>query len=122
MKSPTQSKHLRILLVDDHPVVREGSGLLLAPEGIEVCGEVAGCRDALAVLAKCRSEVAIVDLSLDGEDGVALITDLHPQGARVLVYSMYNDARHVGSAIAAGALGYVTKPKAHPIVFFVFSS
>jgi DNA-binding NarL/FixJ family response regulator len=53
--------------------------------------------------------LAIVDLSLNGEDGLALIADLHQRRIPVLVYYMHNDAPHVQSAFAAGALGYVTK-------------
>ncbi len=108
--------HLRVLLVDDHPAVREGLGLLLAPEGIGVCGEAAGRDDVLAVLAKRRPDLAIVDLSLDGEDGVALIAELTQRGIPVLVYSMHKDTRHVQAAIAAGALGYVTKRAFHVVI------
>jgi DNA-binding NarL/FixJ family response regulator len=107
---------LRVLLVDDHPAVREGLGLLLAPEGIGVCGEAAGRDDVLAVLAKRRPDLAIVDLSLDGEDGVTLIADLTQRGIPVLVYSMHKDTRHVQAAIAAGALGYVTKRALHVVI------
>lgn len=122
MKPAAQSRRtnvaprLRVLLVDDHPAVREGLGLLLAPEGIEVCGEAAGRGDALAVLAKRSPDLAIVDLSLDGEDGVVLIAELTQRGIPVLVYSMHKDARHVQAAIAAGARGYVTKRAFHVVI------
>lgn len=122
MKPAAQSRptkgapRLHVLLVDDHPAVREGLGLLLTPEGIEVCGEAAGRGDALAVLAMRRPDLAIVDLSLDGEDGVALIAELTQRGIPVLVYSMHNDPLHVRSALAAGALGYVTKRVLHGVL------
>lgn len=115
-RSTNVAPHLRVLLVDDHPAVREGLGLLLAPEGIGVCGEAAGRDDVLAVLAKRRPDLAIVDLSLDGEDGVALIAELTQRGIPVLVYSMHKDTRHVQAAIAAGALGYVTKRAFHVVI------
>ncbi len=122
MKAPMQSKgpnapeRIRVLLVDDHPAVREGLALLLAAEGIVVSAEAAGRVEALAHVEKRRPGVAIVDLSLDGEDGVTLIADLRQRGIAVLVYSMHNDARHVEQAFAGGALGYVTKREFHGVL------
>lgn len=105
----TASPPIRVLLVDDHPAVREGLALLLAPEAIEVCAEAGGRAEALVRVEERRPDVAIVDLSLNDEDGLALIADLHKLAVPVLVYSMHSDATRVGSALAAGALGYVTK-------------
>ncbi|MBZ5581642.1 MAG: response regulator transcription factor [Acidobacteriia bacterium] len=105
----TGSRPIRILLVDDHPAVRHGLALLLASEGMEVCGEAARRNAALAQIAKIQPDMAIVDLSLDGEDGVTLIDDLRQRHIPVLAYSMHNDPTHVAGAFAAGALGYVTK-------------
>jgi DNA-binding NarL/FixJ family response regulator len=110
------SPPIRVLLVDDHPAVREGLALLLAPEGIEVCAEAGGRADALARVEERPPDLAIVDLSLDGEDGLALISDLHRRAVPVLVYSMHTDARRVGTAFEAGALGYVTKRAFHGIL------
>ena len=105
----TSSKPIRVLLVDDHPAVRQGLALLLLPEGIAVRAEAAGRAEALARLEECRPDLAIVDLSLDAEEGTTLIADLRMRNVPVLVYSMHKDARHVEGAFAAGALGYVTK-------------
>ena len=105
----TASSPIRVLLVDDHPAVRQGLALLLAPEGIDACAEAGGKNQALKRVGECRFELAIIDLSLDGEDGLTLVADLHQRGVPVLVYSMHKDAQHVGDAFAAGALGYVTK-------------
>lgn len=107
---------IQVLLVDDHPAVRQGLALLLAPEEIVVCGEASGRAEALVSVEKRRPDVAIVDLSLDGEDGVGLIATLHQRRVPVLVYSMHKDPRHVQSAIAAGALGYVTKREFHGVL------
>ena len=112
----TPSRPIRILLVDDHPAVREGLGLLLAPEGMDVCAEAAGREQALARLKTCHPDLAIVDLSLEQEDGTTLIADLHRQEVPVLVYSMHKDALHVEGAFAAGALGYVTKRELHGVL------
>jgi DNA-binding NarL/FixJ family response regulator len=112
----TSSPPIRVLLVDDHPAVRQGLAFLLTPEGVEVCAEAGGRADALARLEDRPPDLAIVDLSLDGEDGLTLIADLHERAVPVLVYSMHNDASRVGSAFAAGALGYVTKREFHGVL------
>jgi DNA-binding NarL/FixJ family response regulator len=65
----TSPQPIRVLLVDDHPAVRQGLALLLAPEGIEVCAEAGGRADAMARVEECRPDLAIVDLSLDGGAG-----------------------------------------------------
>lgn len=115
-KSPSASLTIQVLVVDDHPAIREGLAFLLAPEGIVVCAEAEQSAEAFAALRRRRPDLAIVDLSLDGEDGLALIADLRQRQVPVLVYSMHNDARHVGGAISAGALGYVTKRAPHNVL------
>lgn len=105
----TATRRTRVVVVDDHPAIRQGLTLLLAPLGIDVAGEAGGGAQALRLVQESRPDVALVDLSLDGEDGTALIADLDAAEVPVLVYSMHKDARHVEAAFAAGALGYVTK-------------
>lgn len=100
---------IRILLVDDHPAVREGLALLVSAENMLVAGEADRRTDAIELADASRPDLAIVDLSLDGEDGLVLVGDLKRRGVPVLVYSMHGDAQHVEAAFAAGALGYVTK-------------
>jgi DNA-binding NarL/FixJ family response regulator len=100
---------IRLLVVDDHPAVREGLALLLSPEGIQVCATAGGRIEALGQMRERPADVAIVDLCLDGEDGVALVVDLKDRGIPALVYSMYDDPQHVQRAFTAGAAGYVTK-------------
>ncbi len=112
----TSSPSIRILVVDDHPAVRQGLVFMLSSEGIEVCAQAGGRADALARVEESRPNLAIVDLSLEGEDGVALIADLRARDLPVLVYSMHNDATRVGSAFSAGALGYVTKRELQPVL------
>jgi DNA-binding NarL/FixJ family response regulator len=106
---PGSTAPLRLLIVDDHPAVREGLSRLLSSEGMEVCAEAGSGADALAQVEACHPDVAIVDLSLDGEDGLRLVADFRARAVRTLVYSMHSDATHVEGAFAAGALGYVTK-------------
>ncbi len=103
------SAPIRILVVDDHPAVREGLALLVEPEGMRLCGEAGNRTEALAVLKNCIPDLAIVDLSLDKEDGLMLVSDLKTHGVPALVYSMHGDLQHIEGALSAGALGYVTK-------------
>ncbi len=112
----TAPARIRVLLVDDHPAVREGLGLLLAPDGIDVVAEAGAPADALASVQERRPDLAIVDLSLDTDDGAALIADLRARGVPALAYSMHKDPRHVEGAFAAGALGYVTKGELHDVL------
>jgi DNA-binding NarL/FixJ family response regulator len=102
------SAPIRILVVDDHPAVREGLALLVSSAGMEVCAEAGSRAEGLAS-AVSRPHLAVIDLSLDGEDGQELIAQLRSRGVPALVYSMHGDAAHVQGAFAAGALGYVTK-------------
>jgi len=114
--SVTAPPRIRVLLVDDHPAVREGLALLLAPDGIDVVAEASARAEALARVKEHRPDLAIVDLSLDTEDGAALIADLRARDVPALAYSMHKDARHVEGAFAAGALGYVTKRELHGVL------
>jgi len=114
--SVTAPRRIRVLLVDDHPAVREGLALLLAPDGIDVVAEASAHAEALARAKERRPDLAIVDLSLDSEDGATLIADLRARDVPALAYSMHNDARHVEGAFAAGALGYVTKRELHDVL------
>jgi two-component system, NarL family, invasion response regulator UvrY len=112
----TPETPIRILLVDDHPAVRQGVAVLLAPDGIEVCAEAGNGAAALARLSESHPDLAVVDLSLDGEDGLPLVTEFTARGLNTLVYSMHEDARRVHAAFNAGALGYVTKREFHGVL------
>lgn len=107
---------VRILVVDDHPAVRQGLALLLAPEGISVCAECSGRDAALAQAKALRPDLALVDLSLADEDGLTVVADLRALDLPSLVYSMHVDGRHVEDALTAGALGYVTKREIHRVL------
>ena len=115
-KPPVADAGIRILLVDDHPAVREGLGLLLAPEGIAVCAEASGRSEAMALVEQTEPDLALIDLSLGAENGLVLVVDLCARDLPTLVYSMHEDARHVEDAFAAGAFGYVTKREIHRVL------
>jgi DNA-binding NarL/FixJ family response regulator len=107
---------IRLLLVDDHPGVREGLALLLARDEIAVCAEADGASQALLAMEQVVPDVALVDLALGQESGLDLISDMEARGIPVLVYSMYDDGEHVQQALAAGARGYVTKREMHRVL------
>jgi DNA-binding NarL/FixJ family response regulator len=98
-----------VLIVDDHPLVREGLALLLEEEGFAPCCQAEGGAHVAACLGAFSPDLAMVDLSLGDESGLALITELRARGVPVLVYSMHEDPSHVERAFAADAQGYVTK-------------
>jgi DNA-binding NarL/FixJ family response regulator len=102
---------VRIFVVDDHPVVREGLRLLLEQQGIVICGEAGDATTALAAIPAAVPDLVMVDLSLGQESGLTLLRTLAGLLPRVprLVYSMHEDTFHVQQAFAAGASGYVTK-------------
>jgi DNA-binding NarL/FixJ family response regulator len=103
---------IRIVLVDDHAVVRSGYRRLLCAEpDFDVVGEAASAPEANALVQHVRPDVAIVDLSLKGSSGLEAIAGMRVRqpGLRVLVLSMHDSAGHVAQALKAGAHGYLTK-------------
>ena len=103
---------IRIVLVDDHAVVRSGYRRLLSAEpDFDVVGEAASAPEANALVQQVRPDVAIVDLSLKGSSGLEAIAGMRARqpGLRVLVLSMHDSAGHVAQALKAGAHGYLTK-------------
>jgi DNA-binding NarL/FixJ family response regulator len=105
----------RVLVVDDHPLVRRGLVQLMdAEEDLTVCATAASAEEALAAVARCRPDIVLADVSLGGTDGVALagaIRDLAPD-LPVLMFSIHDEASVVQRALEAGARGYVTKHEA----------
>lgn len=105
----------KVLIVDDHPILRHGIAQMVAREDdMEVCGEAGSVPDALAFIAAHPVDLAIVDLSLDDRSGMELIRTVHqryPQ-LRCLVLSMHDENLHAERALRAGASGYVMKQEA----------
>jgi two-component system response regulator NreC len=106
---------IRILLVDDHAVVRAGLRHLLADTGtIEVCGEAGTGRDALEQAEIKRPDVIVLDIGLPDVDGLDLVEQLRAKGrgSKVLVLSMHDEPERVERSFAAGADGYLVKEAA----------
>lgn len=103
---------IRVILVDDHAVVRTGYHRLLDAEpGIQVVGEAATADEANALVVRAEPDVALVDLSLKGSSGIEAIRGMlaRQPKLRVLVLSMHDSAGHVTQALRSGAHGYLTK-------------
>ena len=102
----------RVFIVEDHPVMREGYvSLINAEPDMEVCGEASSAEDAFDQAADLEFDVAIVDLSLPGVNGVELIKRLRSinDDVKVLVVSAHDEALYAERALRAGARGYLMK-------------
>jgi DNA-binding NarL/FixJ family response regulator len=111
-KTTTRAK---VLIVDDHPAVREALAIRIGRQGdLEVCGEAADMREALRLIADTRPEVAVVDISLKSGSGIDLIKRIKDRNdhVRLLVWSMHSESLYAERALRAGALGYVNKDQA----------
>jgi len=114
-KTPTDTTKLRVLLVDDHPMVRERLAAAIHEQpDLVVCGEAEDRFTALDLIESTKPHLAIVDLTLKQSHGLELIKDIrsrHPNLA-ILVVSMHDELLHAERVIRAGALGYITKQEA----------
>ncbi|MFO8076363.1 MAG: response regulator [Actinomycetota bacterium] len=103
---------VRVLIVDDHPVVRDGlRGMLAAQADLEVLGEAANGHQALAAVAREAPDVVLMDLrmpELDGVEATRRLRDEHPE-VGVLVLTTYDDDADILRAVEAGATGYLLK-------------
>ncbi|MGW3580975.1 response regulator [Streptomyces rubiginosohelvolus] len=108
----TPARTVTLVVVDDHPVVRDGlRGMFTAEPGFEVLGEAVDGVDALAVVGELDPDVVLMDLRMPGGGGVAAIAELTRRGARskVLVLTTYDTDSDTLPAIEAGATGYLLK-------------
>src|SRR6266508_2751453 len=117
IRSPLRKQ--RILLVDDHAIVREGFAELINQSAdLQVCGEAKTAAEAMEAAGRLKPDLAVVDLSLQGGSGLELIKNLkalHPL-LPMLVVSMHEERLYAQRALQAGALGYVMKREAFKTV------
>jgi DNA-binding NarL/FixJ family response regulator len=107
-----QKDRTRVLLVDDHPLVRQALRETISLEGdLAVCGEAEDRQGTFAAIEASRPDLAIVDLGLKDSDGIMLIKDIHDLHPRMLtlVLSMHDESLYAERAIRAGASGYISK-------------
>jgi len=104
---------IRVMLVEDHAIVREGLKALLASEkDIEVVGEAGSFTEALQVAARARPEVVVLDLRLPDKSGIEVtraLKEAFPDIKKVVILSMYDEEELVIRALKSGATGYVLK-------------
>ena len=108
-------RHLSVLLVDDHAVVREGYRRLLERQGdIEVVGEAEDAAAAHASFCRLKPQIVVMDITLPGTTGIEAMRRMlaHDPDARVLIFSMHEEAIFATHALQAGAAGYLTKASA----------
>jgi len=112
MTKGTEDGAIRVLIVDDHAVLRSGLHLLLdAQAGIEVVGEAGDVKEAVFEAREKKPDIVLMDVVMPGQtgiEGVPLVLKEAPE-AKVLVLSMQDDPRYVQEAFAAGAVGYILK-------------
>jgi len=111
----TGSKVVRILLVDDHPLMRQGiKALIQENRRFEVCGEAESAPRALELVNKLQPDLAIVDISLKSTNGIELTKGMRTQcpTMQVLIISMHDEDVYAERALRAGAMGYVMKHEA----------
>src|ERR1700761_4797635 len=107
-----KSNKTRVLIVDDHPLLRKGVGQLInAERDMEVAGEADDAHKALSALEASKPDVAVIDISLGGTSGIELLKDIKVRfpGLLVLVLSMPDESVYAQRALRAGASGYIMK-------------
>lgn len=113
------SSPYQVFLVDDHPVVRQGLRHLFEQiDLLSVVGEAATSQEALAEISRVAPDLALIDISLNGTDGIELTRRLAEESeeVHVLVISMHEDPYYVKKALDAGADGYVLKDKVNEVL------
>ncbi len=116
MNQPTAAiKKNKVLVVDDHPIVRQGLALLINRESdLMVCGEAEDARMAMQSIITAKPDIMVVDISLNGPDGLDLLKDIRTRYPElpVLILSMHDESIYAERALRAGAQGYIMKQEA----------
>ena len=110
-----QTKKYRVLLVDDHPIVRQGLALLIDREAdLSVCGEAEGAHTAFHAIETLRPDIVVLDISLNGPDGLDVLKEIRMKSGSlpVLILSMHDESIYAERAMRAGANGYIMKQEA----------
>ena len=105
----------KILVVDDHPMIREGLVRLVDDEqDLAICGQADDAPEALKAISETKPDVVVVDISLKNSSGIELMKSIKAQYPKlpVLILSMHNEALYAERALRAGAMGYIMKQEA----------
>ena len=108
-------KKTRVLVVDDHPIVRQGLALLINREpDLAVCGEAEDAHMAMQSITNTKPDILVVDISLNGPDGLDLLKEIRARypSLPVLILSMHDESIYAERALRAGAQGYIMKHEA----------
>ncbi|HUA63627.1 MAG TPA: response regulator transcription factor [Verrucomicrobiae bacterium] len=109
------AKRATVLLVDDHPIVRQGLAQLINQEpDMAVCGQAEDAAGAFRIIAAQRPDIVVLDISLRGPDGLSLLKDIRLSDSRlpVLILSMHDESLYAERALRSGANGYIMKQEA----------
>lgn len=111
MTAERARRRLRVMVVDDHPLVRNAVRQALDTTDLEVIAEAASAEEALRIAPDVQPDVLLVDIELPGMDGVALVRELAPRlpEARIVMLTASREDRHLLDAMRFGAVGYLTK-------------
>ncbi|MEW6601526.1 MAG: response regulator transcription factor, partial [Nitrospirota bacterium] len=105
-------KKYKVLIVDDHPIVRQGLSMMINQENdLHICGEASDIASALESVKACRPDIVVVDISLGQSSGLTLIEELtrHYNDISVLALSMHDETLYAERCLRAGAKGYIMK-------------
>jgi DNA-binding NarL/FixJ family response regulator len=111
----TDTRKKTVFIVDDHPLLRQGLALLINRENdLTVCGEAEEAQAAMHAISQCQPEILIVDISLNGPDGLDLLKNIRNSypNLPVLILSMHDEATYAERALRARANGYIMKQEA----------
>jgi DNA-binding NarL/FixJ family response regulator len=115
LERPPQAGKKTVLVVDDHPLMRQGLALLInQQQDMQVCGEAEEAQAAMQAIAHLRPDIMILDISLSGPDGIELLKNIRATDPDlpVLVLSMHDEAIYAERALRARANGYIMKQEA----------
>jgi DNA-binding NarL/FixJ family response regulator len=111
-QASVNTKKHKVLIVDDHPIVRQGLAQLINLDNeLSVCGEASDIRSALQAVHEIRPDIAVIDISLGEVSGIRLIEDLSSQYPDILILalSMHDESLYAERSLRAGAKGYIMK-------------
>ena len=111
-KKPSPPARKKVLIVDDHPMMRDGlAALITAQPDLVVCGQAADAREAMRAIESLRPDLVLMDISLPGKSGLEAIKDIQAlaPGLALLVISMHDESLYAERVLRAGARGYVMK-------------